>query len=170
MVDPLIISKSVIHDSALFLAVVALVMAALSDIKKLTISNRLCLVLAALFPIYVLTSPHDIMWVQHLLIAGVVLAIGFGLFAMNVLGGGDVKLLAAASLWAGPHMIGMLLFFTAFAGGLLALVLAAIALYRVRMLNLVAVSETNEVIPWYKISVPYGVAIACGGVVALLMA
>ncbi|MBY0427791.1 MAG: prepilin peptidase [Alphaproteobacteria bacterium] len=169
MSDLLIIDKSLFHDGVLIIAAVTMLIAALSDIKKLIISNRLCLFLAALFPLYVLTAPHEIMWLHHVLIAGTVLVIGFAMFAMNFLGGGDVKMLAAASLWAGPKMIATLLLFTSFAGGLLALGFAVAALYRARVLKIEAKSETNEVIPWHKTPVPYGVAIACGGVTALFM-
>ncbi len=169
MSDPLIIDKALFHDGVLIIAAVTMLVAALSDIKKLIISNRLCLFLAALFPLYVWTAPHEIMWVHHLLIAGTVLIIGFAMFAMNFLGGGDVKMLAAASLWAGPKMIATLLLFTSFAGGLLALGFAVAALYRSRVLKIETKSENNEIIPWHKTPVPYGVAIACGGVTALFM-
>lgn len=169
MSDPLIIDKSLFHDGVLIIAAVTMLVAALSDIKKLIISNRLCLFLAALFPLYVITAPHEVMWLHHVLIGAAVLVIGFAMFAMNFLGGGDVKMLAAASLWAGPKMIATLLVFTSFAGGLLALAFAAAALYRAYVLKVETRSETNEIIPWHKTPVPYGVAIACGGVTALFM-
>ncbi|MDX1922138.1 MAG: prepilin peptidase [Alphaproteobacteria bacterium] len=169
MSDPLIIDKSFLHDGVLIIAAITMLVAALSDIKKLIISNRLCLFLAGLFPLYVLTAPHEVMWMHHVLIAGTVFVIGFAMFAMNFLGGGDVKMLAAVSLWAGPKMIATLLLFTSFAGGLLALAFAVAALYRSRVLKVEAKTETNEVIPWHKTPVPYGVAIACGGVTALFL-
>ncbi len=169
MSDPLIIDKSFLHDGVLIIAAIAMLVAALSDIKKLIISNRICLFLVGLFPLYVLTAPHEIMWLHHVLIAGAVLVIGFAMFTMNFLGGGDVKMLAAVSLWAGPKMIATLLLFTSFAGGLLALAFAVAALYRSRILKIEAKTETNELIPWHKTPVPYGVAIACGGVTALFM-
>jgi prepilin peptidase CpaA len=100
-----------------------------------------------------------------------VLTIGFAMFAMNFLGGGDVKMLAAASLWAGPKMIATLLLFTSFAGGILALVFAMAALYRAKKMRHEPKSETEiqADIPWHKTPVPYGVAIACGGVTALFL-
>jgi prepilin peptidase CpaA len=61
------------------------------------------------------------------------------------MGGGDVKLLASTSVWAGPALVFPLLMVTALAGGLVAVgVLAA----RRR-----------------RSPLPYGVAIAAGGLV-----
>ncbi|NDE89685.1 MAG: hypothetical protein EB059_00880 [Alphaproteobacteria bacterium] len=164
----MIIDKNFFHDGILIIAAITMLIAALSDIKKLIISNRLCLFLVGLFPFYVLTAPHEVMWVQHVMIAAVVLIIGFAMFAMNFLGGGDVKMLAAVSLWAGPKMIATLLLFTSFAGGILALAFAAAALWRARRMMKEHIENPDE-IPWHKIPVPYGVAIACGGVTSLFL-
>jgi prepilin peptidase CpaA len=165
MFDNFLIDKNFIHDSAMVMAGLIMLAAAFSDFKKLRISNRLCLALAALFPVFVWSSPTEIAWVQHLAIAAAVMAVGFGMFAMRLLGGGDVKMLAAAALWAGPKLIGALLLYTTFAGGLLAIAFACAALVRVMVLHKKPVDGQ----PWHKIPVPYGIAIACGGISALVM-
>jgi prepilin peptidase CpaA len=165
--DSFVIDKAFLHDGVMMVAALTMIVAALSDFKKLIISNRLCLFLAALFPLFVLTAPHDIAWTQHLMIAGIVLVIGIGMFAMNLLGGGDVKMLAAAALWVGPKMIATLLLFTTFAGGILAFGFACVAFWRAR--KAYKENTSDEVLSWYKSPVPYGVAIACGGVTALFM-
>ena len=52
----------------------------------------------------------------------VVFGLGAIAFRFRVLGGGDVKLLAASALWLGLGEIGAFLLATAFFGGLLALI------------------------------------------------
>lgn len=55
----------------------------------------------------------------------IVFAVGTAAFAAGALGGGDVKLLAAVSLFAGPAHLVDFLAVTAIAGGLLALAVLA---------------------------------------------
>ncbi len=50
-----------------------------------------------------------------------VLIFGFLLFACNLLGGGDGKLLAAIALWMGPHDVIEFMAITGVAGGIVAL-------------------------------------------------
>ena len=57
--------------------------------------------------------------------AAVVFGAGTAAFAAGALGGGDVKLLAAASLFAGPGLISDFLLVTALAGGVLGLAVLA---------------------------------------------
>lgn len=166
-----IIDKNFLHDGVMIIAALTMIAAAISDFKKLIISNRICLFLVALFPLFVLTAPVEVDWLHHLLIAAVVLTIGFAMFALNLLGGGDAKMLAAASLWVGPKLIATLLVFTTLAGGMLALGYAAAALWRARR-SYKAKSpeqEGQQELPWHRTPVPYGVAIACGGVTALFI-
>lgn len=158
-----LIDKTFIHESALVFAALIMLAAALSDFKNLRISNKLCLALAGLFPLYVLTAPHEMAWIQHVGIAALVLVMGFGLFAMRLIGGGDIKMLSAAALWAGPKLIATLLIYTTLAGGALAIAFATAALLRALMKHQ---SLTDGA--WHKAPVPYGVAIACGGICALV--
>jgi len=58
----------------------------------------------------------DILW--HVGVAALVLALGFGMHAFNVMGGGDIKLIVAVSLWAGPSQILQYLFLMAVVGGI----------------------------------------------------
>jgi len=58
----------------------------------------------------------------HLLCGMGVLVVGIMIFALGWLGGGDVKLLAALALWAGPDHLVLLLLMTCLAGGILALI------------------------------------------------
>src|SRR3546814_1397676 len=57
------------------------------------------------------------------MVAAIVLGLGILAFARGWFGGGDVKMLAAVSLWAGPAHLSLLLLVTALAGGLLSLII-----------------------------------------------
>ena len=84
--------------------------------------NRLTAGLALLYPIYVLVSPAPVAWPAALGIAAVVFLIGLGLFAGDLIGGGDVKLIAALSLWAGPEHFVWFMLVTTLTGGALSLI------------------------------------------------
>ncbi len=131
-----------------------LVVAAAVDIRTFTISNRLNLTVALLAPAYWLSialSPWPGFAIQ-LAAGGAVFALMAGAFYAGMMGGGDVKLAAAVSLWFSPDSIVKFLVLTSLAGGVLTLVLLA----------------------WHRIKrrkgrpeIPYGVAIAFGGLAIL---
>jgi prepilin peptidase CpaA len=100
-----------------------LVAVAIIDVRHLTISNRYCAAIALLYPIYVLTAPYGVDWVDGAIVGAVALTIGFLLFAMRLAGGGDVKFFAAVSLWAGSHWLAEYVFVTALVGGAFASVM-----------------------------------------------
>ena len=80
---------------------ILLIVAAVTDLRSRIISNRLNLIVAALAPLWWVACGLDIwpgMAVQ-LLVGGVVFALFATLFAVGMMGGGDVKLLAAIALW-----------------------------------------------------------------------
>ena len=97
-------------------------------------------------------------------IATAVLLIGFCLFAANIIGGGDAKLLAAAALWAGWTELPSLLFYTALAGGALAIVMVVWEMLRSHA-ELTAGASPSALLKRaisLKPDLPYGVAIAFG--------
>ena len=146
---------------ALFAAL--LLMAAWHDVAAYRIPNRISAAVAMLYPAHVLAHPAAVDWLAALMVAAIVLAVGFGLFAIRVFGAGDVKLLAAASLWAGPADVLVLLFVTALVGGVLALVVLSplrmtLADAYVRLGGAPANMFTTQ-------TLPYGVAIAAGGLI-----
>jgi prepilin peptidase CpaA len=96
-----------------------------------------------------------------------VFAIGAAGFAAGILGGGDVKLLAAASLFAGSaHLIDFLVV-TALVGGALGLAVLAGA-----PIGPAAPATDGTVRARLRCGLPYGPAIAAGGlwVIAALYA
>ena len=145
----------------LFLALC--VFAALHDVNRLTIPNWLNLTLAVLFipAAFVSGLPLEILG-GHLLAALCAFVIAFALFAFNVFGGGDAKMIPAVMLWLGPNVAFEFLFAMAIAGGVCAL-----------LILLVRKTMPVEVLPGAvrapfeeKAGVPYGVAIAIGVFVA----
>lgn len=100
---------------------VLLATAVYTDLREYRIPNAITFAIAALFPAQVLVPGAVADPLGALLVAAAVLAVGTGLFAFGYLGGGDVKLLAAVSLWVGPRLMPEFLLGTGLAGGVLAL-------------------------------------------------
>lgn len=80
-------------------------------------------------------------------------------FRLGILGGGDAKLLAAGAFWVGAGGVALYLVATALVGGMLALV----GLTRLAVPLLGGATAARA-------SLPYGVAIAVGGVFATFAA
>src|SRR5271166_7143144 len=95
--------------------------AALEDCRRLIIPNGLVLGLCALWPLHLATAPMLSLPAagSAAICAAAVFVVGALLFSRGLIGGGDVKLLAAATLWAGPGATLPLLFLTGLIGGLL---------------------------------------------------
>jgi prepilin peptidase CpaA len=140
--------------------------AACEDLRRLTIPNPVVIVLCALWPVHLATAPGSTLAgsLAAVACAAVVFIVGALLFSRGFVGGGDVKLLAAATLWAGPAMTPALLALTALLGGVLAVLrLSAIALRAVLASDPAASFPTARAAP-----VPYGVAIAGAALVVTL--
>jgi prepilin peptidase CpaA len=132
-----------------------LVVAAVIDVRTFTISNRLNLGVALMAPLY-WWSAHLPLWPD----IGIQVAIAAGVFALlavafyaGMMGGGDVKLAAALALWFSPQSTLRFLVFMSIAGGVLTLVV--VGLHRLKKKP-------------GKPEIPYGVAIAVGGLLILI--
>lgn len=101
--------------------VALLALAALIDVRERRIPNWLTGGVAALYPLYVLASPMPIAWLGALAVAAAVFLFGLVLFARQLIGGGDVKLIAAVTLWTGLDHLALFALITSLAGGGLAL-------------------------------------------------
>ena len=146
--------------ACLFLSLVA--QAAICDLQSLRIPNALSIALVALFPAYALTQGSLTTALYAVLIGGAVLAVAFVPFAFGVMGGGDVKFLAAVALWAGPAHIIEFIWFSTLAGGALALVM--ISRLRFPLATAChAIGETEAHDTLLGRAVPYAVGIAVGG-------
>jgi len=159
------------HPEVLVIVAFAVVMAAAAfeDFRRLVIPNRLTICLCVLWPFYFAFSPSLYGALGAIGCAVAVFLIGALLFARGWLGGGDVKLLAAATLWAGPTDTPAFLMLTAVLGGALALFLlmpfgSQISLLARAMLGQPAIpAERGLAMP-----VPYGVAIAGAALIVVL--
>ena len=133
---------------------ILLVVAAVIDVRTFTISNRLNLVVALLAPVFWLSVGLPL-WPD----AAIQLAIALGVFVLlagafyiGMMGGGDVKLAAALALWFSPSSTLLFLVLMSLAGGVLTIGL--MVAHRLR-------SRPG------KPEIPYGVAIAFGGLAVL---
>lgn len=150
-----------------------LLWAAISDLQRFVIPNRISLALVALFPIYLATgylSGAPVDWIGGLMAGALVFTVGFGLFTLGVMGGGDVKLLAAVALYAGLNGLLAFTVVTALAGGLLSATLLTakmISLNRIpanlRAVMLPAGGRFPVLRAALRTNTPYGAAIAFGG-------
>ncbi|MGF1608983.1 MAG: prepilin peptidase [Kiloniellales bacterium] len=135
--------------------------AALSDLRSLTIPNRISIGIALLYPAFVLSSGLPLDWLGGLMTGGGLLLAGFVLFALGGLGGGDAKLLAAGGLWAGPQLVLPYLFLIALTGGVMALIMwLRHRLAKAVIPALVFATPGDE--DFAKKPMPYAVAIATG--------
>jgi prepilin peptidase CpaA len=137
--------------------VVCLVAAAVCDVRERRIPNACCLGLFLLGLVRVLfdagfAGAPAAPILGDLALALAVFLVGAGLFAARALGGGDVKLLAAACLWLGGAQVPEFLMATALAGGVLALA-------KLAERHIGAAEPRTS-------SLPYGLAIAAGGLIA----
>lgn len=140
-----------------------LLVAAWQDLRTLRIGNGLSLGIAALFGVWAVAG-----WLSgelSLLFVGISVVCAAGLFcagalafANGMIGGGDVKFLAAVGLFAGPAHVVDLLLVTALVGGVLGLALMAGA-------PIGPVSSRGDATLRNRLRsrVPYGPAIAAGG-------
>ena len=154
----------------LFILSTLLIAAALSDIISLRIPNWLTLLIAALFFPFALIMQMP--WAEfqwHLLAGAILLGAGYLLFTFGVFGAGDGKLMAATGLWIGTLKLFPFLFVTALVGGALAI---CIGIWSVAMMfwefegEKAPLADLGKRLRALKPSVPYGVALAVGGIVA----
>lgn len=149
----------------LFFALVAA--AAVSDLRSRTIPNDLSIALLLLYPAHVVASPAPVAWPAAAGLAAAVLAAALVPFARGWMGGGDVKLLAAIALWAGPAQLPAFLLVTSFAGGLLAMLMLGGHQYGIaaacRMAGLPRLGDAflDRAIP-YALAIAAGAAAGCG--------
>ncbi|PWC43075.1 prepilin peptidase [Azospirillum sp. TSO22-1] len=131
------------------------------DAVSYRIPNWTVLLLLAGFPVAGLLAPGGVPWLWHLAAAALVFAVGLGLFALRLAGGGDVKLLTTVALWAGwEHLLELAVLMGVLGG--VAVVLLLLARVAASGIGIVAPRLLRAGEP-----VPYGLAI---GLAALMLA
>ena len=136
----------------------AMVLAAVMDVLTLTIRNRLVLIIIIGYGVLAPLAgipPHEMAWSAA--VAAGVLGLGFALFSMGWIGGGDAKLAAATVLWLGTDQLFPYLLYTALLGGVLTL---AILAFRRLALPASSLPSWMERLHRPATGVPYGAAMA----------
>jgi prepilin peptidase CpaA len=142
--------KSLFTDLLCGALALMLLWAAVVDIKTRTIANGLNLAIALMAPLFWWAAGVDL-WPDAAMRVGVAVAVFLLLalaFQLGAMGGGDVKLAAALALWFSPGSTLKLFVLMSLAGGLL---------------TLIVMIEHNIKKKEGRPEVPYGVAIAFGG-------
>ena len=141
-----------------------LAVAACSDFLTMLIPNRVSAILLASFVIVAPLSGLGIADIGMHLTAGLlVFSVCFALFALNVMGGGDAKLLTASAVWFGmTFSLVEFLLYVSFFGGILTLMILSLRSHSNTILAS-GVSLPSHLLQAKKI--PYGIAI---GVAAFL--
>jgi len=152
---------ALLHIACLALLAVLLIAAGAQDWRSMHIANGFPLAIAGLFIVWAgielgtgRMSPSTV--AMAIGCAVVVFAAGTAAFAIGALGGGDVKLLAAVTLFAGPAGVVDFLAITAIAGGFLGLAILAGA-------PLGQPAVAGPLRARLRSGLPYGPAIAAGG-------
>ncbi|MBR1210286.1 A24 family peptidase [Bradyrhizobium sp. JYMT SZCCT0180] len=158
-----------IAPTASLLEIILLLYVATIDIATRLIRNEICLALALLGIASQFASPMQL--AQSLIVATILFLLLLVIYQRRMIGGGDVKLLVALSI--GLPLVGVvqLLIVTALAGGVLALVhliMRVLPQPRLAPAGSSFVRRVYAVERWRHLRhapLPYGVAIACGGIV-----
>jgi prepilin peptidase CpaA len=136
--------------------------AAASDLLTMRISNRVVILLVAIFCAAALIIDMPLQeFGLHAACAIVVLLISFAMFAMGWIGGGDAKLAAATTFWLGFGVTLPYLLDASVIGGMMTLALLALRRLPLPsfMTNLNWVRRLHDA----KTGVPYGIAFAIAG-------
>jgi prepilin peptidase CpaA len=141
--------------------------AVLTDVTKLTIPNLVPLVLVGAFALFAALNLDASSVVRHLSIAGVVLGLGVGFFVAGWIGGGDVKLMTAVTLWMGMQGTPQFVLIMALIGAALAAGLFTVNHYSDQLHALAPRSRLiGHVLELARSGrCPYGVAIGIAGLV-----
>ncbi|OCW58070.1 A24 family peptidase [Hoeflea olei] len=147
-------------EAAIFVILpLCVAMAAFCDFISMKIPNRISIILVVSFFIVAPLSGMDLATFGWSVVAALcVFAGGFALFALNVMGGGDAKLLTALAFWYGFNGdLVALLGLTGVFGGFLALIVLLIRANQ----NVLLIAPLPIPMHFFKAraGIPYGVAI-----------
>lgn len=127
------------------------------DVTRFLIPNWLVGALLITYPLAVYWSPAPVDWKMALLGMAAVFAVGYVVFAMHWMGGGDIKLITACALWVGWRNLPEFLILVALLGGLFSLLVWGTR----KALSYAGATPTLRLLRDGE-PIPYGVAIAIG--------
>ncbi|WP_338833501.1 A24 family peptidase [Bradyrhizobium septentrionale] len=154
------------------LEILLLLYVATIDVATRLIRNEICLALALLGIVSQLASPMQV--AQSLIVAAILFLLLLVIYTRGSIGGGDVKLLVALAVGLPLAGVVQLLTITALAGGVLALahlVMRNLPYPRLAPAGSSFARRVYAVERWRHLRhapLPYGVAIACGGIWTIL--
>lgn len=155
-----------VHTFVLAALVVMLIAIAAVDFRHFKIPNRFVIAVALLYPLHVLSSPNPVHWDYGLASGVIMFVIGAFFFAAKMMGGGDVKALTVVSMWAAPLYLMEFLIVTLAGAVVLAFVMAGRYAFdgaRAQGGSIGTAILNFRHVPILKMSVPYGVGVAAGG-------
>lgn len=139
-----------------------LVLAAAIDVRRHRTPNWICLGVAVLYLAHVFVAAQPVDWGGGVVAAGMTYLVAAAAFARKQVGG-RIKVLTATALWAGPAGVVPFLLVSASVGAALGLArIAGLPFARPRRYAIVIGSGAR--VPLRKHGLPYGVALAVGGV------
>ncbi|CAN7272415.1 prepilin peptidase [Pararhizobium sp. LjRoot255] len=153
-------------EAAIFVSLpLCLAVAAFSDLFTMTIPNRVSVILLGTFILVAPLAGLGIATIgMHLLAGVIVFSVCFTLFALNIMGGGDAKLLTASAVWFGfNNSLYEFLLYVSIFGGLLTLL---ILLMRKQENAILATGLPVPHLLFTAKKIPYGIAIGAGGFLA----
>jgi prepilin peptidase CpaA len=124
------------------------------------------MLLAYPFAAYTASSPVD--WKMAAAGTGAVFVVGYIIFFMKWMGGGDIKLITACALWVGWSSLPDFIFITAIIGGFLSVIIWVIRVAlpyiprKTKQADLPRILQNGA-------PVPYGIAIAAGFLLMMWM-
>jgi prepilin peptidase CpaA len=164
-----------------------MILAALEDIRTRRIPNWLTGSVAALYPLYALAAPASVAWFGALGAGMLVFLLGWLLFARGIMGGGDVKLITAVTLWAGIEHLALFAAVTSLSGGILGIASLIRERWGWRLAPLASFGSATIALPGRQgrslpdaaeeapdqgtvtsPTLPYGIAVAAGGLAVAL--
>lgn len=135
-----------------------LLAAAVQDVRRRRISNLFPITLVVLFACLALWRGETETLFLHLFSFTGLFLLGAALFSRGIIGGGDVKLMAAAALWFEVTRLPALLLAVTLCGGAMALLMVARQLFLPARAGAAGRYHRRK-------SVPYGLAIAAGAII-----
>lgn len=139
------------------------------DLSRRRLANRKVGIYALLFLVHAYLVELTLGQVGgHLVIAGLAFLVFLGLFVIGAMSGGDVKLGAAVMLWAGPSFVIPTVAVIAWSGGVVAVLgwLVDLGWTRREACASRSLNRWRQALSARR-GVPYGVALAAGGLYVL---
>jgi prepilin peptidase CpaA len=166
-----------VQRALLVLAITVLAIIAYGDVRTRRIPNLLTTTIVILGIMRMILVRDPVAASQTLAAGTAVFAAAFLLFSRGIVGGGDAKLVAATALLIGYHDLFGFLFLMSLFGGALALAILArdkirhqpLILSRPGRISSSTTQAGGDSMAAAPSTVPYGVAIAAGGMITLIL-